>query len=332
MRIGINGYGRIGRCIVRAIFELGLDDEFEIVAINDLADPDLLCHLTRVDSTHGRFQTPVSRESDSLIIGKQKIRLLQNADPATLPWRELGVDLVLECTGKMKSRERNEQHLAAGAPRVLASHPVSDADKTVVFGVNHAELNADHRIISNASCTTNCLAPVAKVLHDHLGIRQGIMTTIHAYTNDQQLLDKAPGDIYRVRSATQSMIPTRTGAAAAVGQVLPELDGKLTGMAIRVPTPNVSLVDFHCEVLRDTSRDEINRLMREAAEGPLKNVLVYNDEPMVSIDFNHHPASSIFDANHTTVLNRQVRVMSWYDNEWGFAVRMLDVARLAGAL
>lgn len=328
MRIGINGYGRIGRCIVRAIFELGLDDEFEVVAINDLADPDLLCHLTRVDSTHGRFQTPVTREGDHLVIGRQKIRLLQNADPMTLPWRDLDVDLVLECTGKMKSRDRNEQHLTAGAPRVLASHPVSNADKTVVFGVNHEELTSDHRIVSNASCTTNCLAPVAKVLHDHLGIKQGIMTTIHAYTNDQQLLDKAPGDIYRVRSATQSMIPTRTGAAAAVGEVLPDLNGKLTGMAIRVPTPNVSLVDFHCEVLRDTSRDDINRLMREASEGALKNVLVYNDEPMVSIDFNHHPASSIFDANHTTVLNRQVRVMSWYDNEWGFAVRMLDVARL----
>lgn len=332
MRIGINGYGRIGRCIVRAIFELGLDDEFEIVAINDLADPDLLCHLTRVDSTHGRFHTPVSREGDSLTIGKQKIRLLQNADPATLPWRDLGVDLVLECTGKMKSRDQNEKHLIAGAPRVLASHPVSDADKTVVFGVNHSELNSDHRIVSNASCTTNCLAPIAKVLNDHLGIKQGIMTTIHAYTNDQQLLDKAPGDIYRVRSATQSMIPTRTGAANAVGQVLPELKGKLTGMAIRVPTPNVSLVDFHCEVLRDTSEAEINHLMREAAEGTLKDILVYNDEPMVSIDFNHHPASSIFDANHTTVLNRQIRVMSWYDNEWGFAVRMLDVARAMGSL
>lgn len=332
MRIAINGYGRIGRCLVWALHERGLTDRFEIVAINDLADFKVLAHLTRYDSTHGRFAGEVALDGDTLTINHQAIRISAEKDPANLPWAELDVDLVFECSGKFKQRDLNQQHLDAGAKRVLISYPVADADITVVYGVNHRQLDAGHRIISNASCTTNCLAPVAKVLHDTVGIEHGNMTTVHAYTNDQNLIDKQHKDLYRARSATQSIIPTKTGASAAVGLVLPELAGKLTGMALRVPTLNVSVVDLHFTTGRDTTATEINEAMRSAANGDLSGVLAYNDEPLVSIDFNHHPASSIFDAAQTQVQSRQAKVMSWYDNEWGFTNRMLDVAALLDAL
>jgi len=328
MRIALNGYGRIGRCVRRAVYENNLQDEIEIVAINDLSSIELLTHLTRVDSVHGHFNAEVSNTDNSISVNGHEIKIYQQADPATLPWRNLEIDLVLECTGKMKSHAKCDAHIQAGAPRVLVAYPVADADTTLVYGVNHQQLSVEHKIISNASCTTNCLAPIAKILNDSLGIEQGIITTIHAYTNGQQLLDKAPGDIYRSRSATQSMIPTRTGAAAAVGLVLPELAGKLSGMAVRIPTPNVSLVDFHFVAKRDTSVEEINKIVKEAATSSTwKGIVAYNEQPFVSIDFNHHPASSIFDANHTSILNRQARVISWYDNEWGFSNRMLDMAR-----
>lgn len=326
MRIAINGYGRIGRCVVRAIAERGLEQELEIVAINDLTDLEMMAHLTRVDSTHGPFHGRVEARASELVVDDRAIPVTAIKEPAELPWRNLGVDLVLECAGKFKKKSALAGHLAAGANRVLASHPVPDADRTLVYGVNHHALTAADRIISNASCTTNCLAPIAKILHDAIGIEHGIMTTIHAVTNDQQLLDKAHGDAYRARSAMQSIIPTHTGAAAAVGLVLPELAGRLSGMALRVPTPNVSLVDLHFTAQRDTSVEEINELMRAAADGPWQGILAYNAQPLVSIDFNHHPASSIFDCNHTAVTGRQARVMSWYDNEWGFTNRMLDVA------
>ncbi|MGK2914928.1 MAG: type I glyceraldehyde-3-phosphate dehydrogenase [Porticoccaceae bacterium] len=325
-RIAINGYGRVGRCVLRAIHERGLQDRLDVVAINDLAKPDLMVHLTRVDSTHGYFHADVALTGSALQVNGHTIAISQQADPAQLPWRELGVDLVLECSGKFKQRERLAAHLQSGAPRVLVSHPVEDADKTVVFGVNHRELEPAHLIISNASCTTNCLAPVAKILHEAIGIERGAMTTVHAYTNDQQLLDKTHGDFYRSRAAVQSIIPTRTGAAAAVGLVLPELAGKLTGMALRVPTPNVSLIDLHFTAARDTSVAEINDLMRAAAAGTWRDIVACNEQPLVSIDFNHHPASCIFDANHTAVSGRQVKVMAWYDNEWGFSNRMVDMA------
>ncbi len=332
MRIAINGYGRIGRCLVWALHERGLTDRFEVVAINDLADFKVLAHLTRYDSTHGRFPGEVALDGDTLTINSQAIRISAEKDTANLPWAELDVDLVFECSGKFKQRDLNQQHLDAGAKRVLISYPVADADITVVYGVNHRQLDAGHRIISNASCTTNCLAPVAKVLHDTVGIEHGNMTTVHAYTNDQNLIDKQHKDLYRARSATQSIIPTKTGASAAVGLVLPELAGKLTGMALRVPTLNVSLVDFHFTTGRDTNVAEINNAMRDAANGELSGILTYNDAPLVSIDFNHHPASSIFDAAQTQIQARQAKVMSWYDNEWGFSNRMLDVAALLDAL
>jgi glyceraldehyde 3-phosphate dehydrogenase len=332
MRIAINGYGRIGRCVVRAITERGLEQELEIVAINDLTDLEMMAHLTRVDSTHGPFHGRVEARAGELVVDGRAIPVTAIKEPGELPWRAQGVDLVLECAGKFKKKSALAGHLAAGASRVLVSHPVADADRTVVYGVNHHALTAADRIVSNASCTTNCLAPIAKILHEAIGIEQGIMTTIHAVTNDQQLLDKAHGDAYRARSAMQSIIPTHTGAAAAVGLVLPELAGRLSGMALRVPTPNVSLVDLHFTAQRDTSVEEINQLMRTAADGPWQGVLACNEQPLVSIDFNHHPASSIFDCNHTEVAGRQARVMSWYDNEWGFTNRMLDVALHLAAL
>lgn len=325
-RIAINGYGRVGRCVLRAIHERGLQDRLEVVAINDLAKPDLMVHLTRVDSTHGYFHADVAWSDNALRVNGRAIAVSQQADPALLPWREFDIDLVLECSGKFKRREQLVGHLRSGAPRVLVSHPVEDADKTAVYGVNHRELAPAHRIVSNASCTTNCLAPVAKILHDAIGIESGAMTTVHAYTNDQQLLDKTHGDFYRSRAAVLSIIPTRTGAAAAVGLVLPELAGRLTGMALRVPTPNVSLIDLHFTAARDTSVAEINELMRAAAAGAWRDIVAYNDQPLVSIDFNHHPASCIFDANHTGVNGRQAKVMAWYDNEWGFSNRMVDMA------
>jgi len=328
MRIAINGYGRIGRCLVWAIHERGLSEEFEIVAINDIAVFGVLAHLTQFDSTHGRFAEEVQLKDQTLTINNHPIHLISEADPAKLPWAELDIDLVLECSGKFKTRERNQKHLDAGAKRVLISYPMAEADITTVYGVNHQQLDASHRIVSNASCTTNCLAPLAKVLNNLLGIEHGIMTTIHSYTNDQNLIDKQHSDLYRARSATQSIIPTKTGATSAVGLVLPELKGKLTGMALRVPTLNVSLVDFHFTSNKVPSVEAINCAMQEVADGELKGVIEYNTKALVSIDFNHNPASSIFDAAQTQVLGQQVKVMSWYDNEWGFTNRMLDVAEL----
>jgi glyceraldehyde 3-phosphate dehydrogenase len=327
IRVAINGYGRIGRCLIRAIHEQGLADRIQVVAINDLADFDVLTHLTRHDSTHGHFATPVERTEEHLHVGGQDIVLLAQPELDQLPWHTLEVDLVLECTGKFKQREMLERHLKAGAGRVLASHPVKDADRTLVYGINHEEVTAGDQVLSNASCTTNCLAPVVKVLDDAFGIEQGQMTTIHAYTNDQSLLDKPHKDLYRARSAGQNMIPTSTGAAQAVGRVLPHLDGRLDGMAVRVPTANVSMVDFHAVVNRETDTKEMDRALRAAAEGPLRGVLAINDEPLVSIDYNHRPESSIVDAPQLRAIGRQVKVMSWYDNEWGFANRMLDVVQ-----
>ncbi|MCB1661368.1 MAG: type I glyceraldehyde-3-phosphate dehydrogenase [Pseudomonadales bacterium] len=327
IRIGINGYGRIGRCVLRAIHENNLAREFQIVAINDLSDFDLLTHLTEFDSTHGYFNAKISQQQGELSVNGQVSKLIAEKEPAKIPWSDLQVDLVLECTGKFKQADLVRQHLSAGAPKVLVSHPVKEACATIVYGVNHQTLTTQHQIISNASCTTNCLAPVAKVLQDTIGIEHGYMTTIHAYTNAQALLDKASGDYYRSRAAAQSMIPTKTGAAAAVGLVLPELAGKLDGMAVRVPTANVSLIDCQFMMQRDTSVEEVNQALKQAAETQMQSVLSFNERPLVSIDFNHNPHSSIFDATQTRVTGRHVKVMSWYDNEWGFANRMLDAAR-----
>ena len=327
VRIAINGFGRIGRNVVRALYESGYRDRVQLVAINDLGDLGTAAHLLRYDSVHGRFATPVSHDGNKLVIGSDEVLYCSQPDPAQLPWRTLGVDVVLECTGRFTSRASAAVHLQAGARKVLISAPADDADATIVYGVNHLSITPTMQIVSNASCTTNCLAPVAKVLHELVGIEQASMTTIHAYTNDQQLLDLNHKDIYRARSATQSMIPTKTGAAKAVGLVLPQLKGKFDGMAVRVPTINVSLVDLNFIASRDTTADEINAAMRKAAEsGPLASVLDYNDEPLVSVDFNHVPASSTFDANQTKVSGRWVKVMAWYDNEWGFSHRMLDTS------
>ena len=327
IRIGINGFGRIGRCVLRAIHENNLAREFQIVAINDLSDFDLLTHLTEFDSTHGYFNAKISQQQGELSVNGQVSKLIAEKEPAKIPWSDLQVDLVLECTGKFKQADLVRQHLSAGAPKVLVSHPVKEACATIVYGVNHQTLTTQHQIISNASCTTNCLAPVAKVLQDTIGIEHGYMTTIHAYTNAQALLDKASGDYYRSRAAAQSMIPTKTGAAAAVGLVLPELAGKLDGMAVRIPTANVSLIDCQFMMQRDTSVEEVNQALKQAAETQMQSVLSFNERPLVSIDFNHNPHSSIFDATQTRVTGRHVKVMSWYDNEWGFANRMLDAAR-----
>ncbi len=327
IRLAINGFGRIGRNVLRALYESGYRDRLQVVAINDLGDLDTSAHLFRFDSVHGRFPGEVSASDQHLIVNGDIIAFSSAKEPADLPWRKLGVDVVLECTGRFTSRSTAQMHLAAGAKKVIISAPGEDVDATVVYGVNHQVIHAGMQIISNASCTTNCLAPVAKVLNDAVGIEQGMMTTIHSYTNDQVLLDLNHKDIYRARSATQSMIPTKTGAAKAVGLVLPELKGKLDGMAVRVPTINVSLVDFHFLARRDTNADEINALIQNAAvQGPLRGILCYNEEPLVSVDFNHTPASSHFDATQTRVSGRWVKVMAWYDNEWGFSNRMLDNA------
>jgi glyceraldehyde 3-phosphate dehydrogenase len=328
LKIAINGYGRIGRNIVRAIHEYGHADEFEIVAINDLASPKVLAHLTQFDSVHGRFNAEVTATDSQIVINGKAIEITSISEPAKLPWKSHDIDLVLECAGKFKTHESLEPHLKAGAPKVLASYPVGDADYMVVYGVNHEGLQADHKIVSNASCTTNCLAPVAKILDEVVGIENGFMTTIHAYTNDQNLIDKAHTDLYRARAAGLSMIPSKTGAAGAVGKVLPALNGRLDGMAVRVPTPNVSLVDLVFVAKRDTSVEEINQAMLSGAKAMAAGVLEYNPLPLVSIDFNHNPASSIFDATQTRVDGRLVKIMAWYDNEWGFSNRMLDVARL----
>ena len=325
-RIAINGYGRIGRCILRALYEEGKRGALQIVAINDLGDTNTNVHLTRYDTAHGRFAAEVAMEGDDMLVDGDRVRVLAERDPGQLPWAELGVDAVLECTGLFRTRERAGAHLSAGAGRVVISAPAGkEVDATVVYGVNHDILRSNHSIISNASCTTNCLAPLAKVLHEAVGIEQGIMNTVHSYTNDQVLTDVYHKDLRRARSATQSMIPTKTGAAAAVGLVLPELDGRLDGFSVRVPTINVSLVDLTFRASRTTTVEEIDSAMRAAAEGELNGVLAFNDEPLVSTDFNHCPYSSVYDAGMTKVLGGDlVKVCSWYDNEWGFANRMLD--------
>ncbi len=327
IRIGINGYGRIGRNILRALYESDREDEMRIVAINDIGDLTASAHLTRYDSAHGSFNREVRTQEDALLIGDDRIRFTACRNPADIPWRESEVDVVIESTGLFASSDKAQAHVDAGAPRVLISAPAgNEVDATVVYGVNHQQLNAQHTIISNASCTTNCLAPLAKVLMEAVGIESGIMTTIHSYTNDQVLTDVAHSDLRRARSATQSMIPTATGAARAVGLVLPELAGRLDGFAIRVPTINVSVVDLSFVAGRETSAEEVNAAVRAAAEGPLAGVLAYSEDPLVSIDFNHNPASSSLDASLTKVLpGNLVKVLSWYDNEWGFSNRMLDV-------
>lgn len=324
LRVAINGFGRIGRNVLRALYENGYRDRIQVVAINDLGDPALNAHLLKHDSVHGHFGHKVDHDEESLIVDGERIRILSERDPARLPWESLEIDLVMECTGLFTKRADAAKHLEAGAQRVLISAPSPDADATVVYGVNEQVLKPQHRVVSNASCTTNCLAPVAKALNDTVGIENGLMTTVHAYTNDQHLSDVYHKDPYRARSATQSMIPTKTGAAAAVGLVLPELDGKFDGLAVRVPVINVSLVDLVFTASRDTTKDEINAIMAKAAEA--SSVLAVNAQPLVSIDFNHDPNSSTFDANHTRVNGRLVKVMAWYDNEWGFSNRMLDAA------
>lgn len=325
IKVAINGYGRIGRNVLRALYESGKRDQIQIVAINDLGDVQTNAHLTRYDTTHGRFNADVKVEGEFLVVNGDSIKVTAERNPANLPWAELGVDVVYECTGIFASRDKAKAHLDAGAKKVIISAPAGkDVDATVVYGVNHKTLTKDAHIISNASCTTNCLAPLVKPLHDSVGVVTGLMTTIHAYTNDQVLVDVYHSDLRRARSATHSMIPTKTGAAAAVGLVLPELDGKLDGFAMRVPTINVSVVDLTFEAARETSVEEVNNILKTAANGELAGVLDYNEEPLVSIDFNHNPASSVFDASQTRVLGKTVKVLSWYDNEWGFSNRMLD--------
>ncbi|MDT8409123.1 MAG: type I glyceraldehyde-3-phosphate dehydrogenase [Wenzhouxiangellaceae bacterium] len=326
IKVAINGYGRIGRNILRALYEYGRNDEIRIVAVNDLGDPNTNAHLTRFDTTHGRFDAEVSVEGDSMIVNGDRIKVLAERDPSKLPWRDLGVDVVMECTGFFASKEKASAHLAAGARKVLISAPAGKDLPTIVFGVNHDILTADDHVVSNASCTTNCLSPMVKPINDVIGLESGLMTTIHAFTNDQVLTDVFHTDLRRARSATMSQIPTKTGAAAAVGLVLPELDGKLDGFAMRVPTINVSVVDLSFIASRDTSVEEVNQTVKTASEGTLKGILGYNEEPLVSIDFNHDPRSSIFDASLTKVNGRLVKVLAWYDNEWGFSNRMLDTA------
>jgi len=326
IKVGINGYGRIGRNVLRALYEAGRTDEIEIVALNDLGDAATNAHLTQYDSTHGKFPFPVSVDGDDLVVAGDRIKVFAERNPAQIPWGELGVEVVLECTGLFTSKAKASAHLQGGAKKVVISAPGgSDIDATIVYGVNHNTLKASDTVISNASCTTNCLAPLVQPLHDAIGLVNGVMTTIHAYTNDQVLTDTYHKDLRRARSATQSMIPTKTGAAAAVGLVLPELAGRLDGYAIRVPTLNVSLVDLTFQAARETSVDEINRILKAASEGPLQGVLDYNTAPLVSIDFNHNPVSSTYDATLTKVMGGTlVKVASWYDNEWGFSNRMLD--------
>jgi glyceraldehyde 3-phosphate dehydrogenase len=325
IKVAINGYGRIGRNIMRAHYEGGKKHDIQIVAINDLGDTKINAHLTKYDTAHGKFPGTVVIDGDSLVINGDRIKVLSNRDPAQLPWKDLGVDVVHECTGFFNSKEKASGHLKSGAKKVILSAPGGkDVDATIVYGVNQGTLKAAHMVISNASCTTNCLAPMVKPLNDKIGLVTGLMTTIHAYTNDQVLTDVYHEDLRRARAAALNMIPTKTGAAAAVGLVLPELNGKLDGYAMRVPTINVSVVDLSFIAARDTSVDEINAIMKAAAEGELKGVLGYNSEPLVSSDFNHNALSSVFDATLTKVSGRLVKVSSWYDNEWGFSNRMLD--------
>ncbi len=329
IRVAINGYGRIGRNVLKALYEAkqaGNEYPIEIVAINDLGDSKTNAHLTKYDTVHGRFNAEVTYDNDALYINGDKIVTVSERNPADLPWGDLNIDVVYECTGLFTTKETAGKHLEAGAKKVIISAPGKEVDATVVFGVNDSTLTSDMTVISNASCTTNCLAPVAKVLNDTVGIENGLMTTIHAYTNDQRLSDVYHSDLYRARAAALNMIPTKTGAAAAVGLVVPELNGKFDGMAVRVPTANVSLVDLTFTAGKDTSVEEINKVIADAiaADANLAKVLIVNDEPLVSMDFNHNPYSSNFDATQTRVQGRLVKVMSWYDNEWGFSNRMLD--------
>lgn len=327
IKVAINGYGRIGRNIMRAVYEAGRTDEFSIVAINDLGDANTNAHLTQYDTAHGTFPGTVSVDGGDLLVNGDRVKVYAERDPSKLPWAELGVDLVMECTGFFRSSETAGAHVTAGASKVIISAPGKDVDNTIVYGVNHDSLKASDVVISNASCTTNCLAPLAKVLLESVGIEHGLMTTIHAYTNDQVLTDVYHSDLRRARSATMSQIPTSTGAAAAVGLVLPELNGKLDGFSMRVPTINVSVVDLTFTASRATTVEEVNAVMKAASEGSMKGVLAYNEAPLVSIDFNHNPHSSIFDASLTKVMEGNlVKVLSWYDNEWGFSNRMLDTA------
>ena len=326
IKVAINGYGRIGRNILRAIYESGRSDEIQIVALNDLGDANTNAYLTRYDTVHGKFNGTVEVDGDSLIVNGDRIKVLAERDPSKLPWRDMGVDVVHECTGLFSSKEKASPHLAAGAKKVIISAPGGkDVDATIVYGVNHNVLKGSDTVISNASCTTNCLAPMVKPLHDKIGVVHGLMTTIHAYTNDQVLVDVYHKDLRRARSATQSMIPTKTGAAAAVGLVLPDLNGKLDGFAIRVPTINVSVVDLSFVAARTTSKEEIDGILKEVSEGELKGILAYNDGPLVSMDFNHTTVSSTYDSTLTKVTGGTlVKVLAWYDNEWGFSNRMLD--------
>ena len=330
IKVAINGYGRIGRNILRALYESGRTNEFQIVAINDLGNAETNAHLTQYDTAHGRFPGQVTVDGGDLIVNGDRIKVCAERDPSKLPWGELGVDVVLECTGLFTSKAKAGAHIAAGAKKVIISAPGDkDVDGTFVFGVNDDKISAgQHQVISNASCTTNCLAPLAKVLNDKIGIVHGLMTTIHAYTNDQVLTDVYHSDLRRARSATHSQIPTKTGAAAAVGLVLPELNGKLDGFAMRVPTINVSVVDLTFVAARPTTKEEIDAAIHEASQGALKGILDVNSKPLVSIDFNHNPASSIYDTTQTRVMGGTlVKVLSWYDNEWGFSNRMLDMTK-----
>ncbi len=327
-KIAINGYGRIGRNIVRAVYETNRTSEFKIVAINDLGDAKTNAHLTKYDTVHGKFPFDVSVDGDYIVINGDRIRVLAERNPANLPWKELEVDVVHECTGLFTTKEKASAHITAGAKKVIISAPGGeDVDATIVYGVNHELLKASDTVISNASCTTNCLAPLIKPLIDTIGVEHGLMTTIHSYTNDQVLTDVYHKDLRRARSATQSMIPTKTGAASAVGLVIPEMKGKLDGFAMRVPTINVSVVDLCFQAKRNTTKEEINDILKAASQGALKGILAYNDEPLVSSDFNHNPASSIYESSLTKVTGGNfVKVLSWYDNEWGFSNRMLDTS------
>ncbi len=326
INVAINGYGRIGRNCLRALYESGRTEQIKIIAINDLGDPHTNAHLTQYDTTHGRFNGTVSVVDDYMIVNGDKIKVLAERSPEKLPWRDLGVDVVLECTGFFTSKAKAAQHLQAGAKKVLISAPAGDDLPTIVYGINHQTLKVTDTVVSNASCTTNCLVPLVKPLHDAIGVVSGLMTTVHAYTNDQVLADVYHTDLRRARSATHSMIPTKTGAAAAIGLVLPALKGKLDGFALRVPVLNVSVVDLTFVAARDTSIKEINDILQQASKGELKNILEINEAPLVSIDFNHNPASSIYDATQTKVIGNLVKVLAWYDNEWGFSNRMLDTA------
>lgn len=332
IKIAINGFGRIGRNILRALYEENARKDMVIVAVNDLTDINTMAHLLKYDSIHGRFRGTVTTEGNDLVVNGDKIHYYAEKDPSNLPWRKLGVDVVMECTGLFTERDKAALHLKAGARKVLISAPAGkDVDATIVYGVNHQILKPEHTIVSNASCTTNCITPLVKPLHEALKIKRGLMVTIHAYTNDQRLTDSPHKDLHRARAAAVSLIPTKTGAAAAVGLVLPELAGKLDGYAIRVPVANVSIVDLTFETDTKTSVDAVNKIVKDASEGALKGILNYNCEPLVSIDFNHSSASSTFDATQTRVIDAgMVKVVSWYDNEWGFSCRMIDVSRVLG--